>query len=152
MLNINRVDTRGNPSSSKHRGTGITNQRNRGATVTLHVNIYDTMSSHTGRQQFWSRLLSSLQCGAPYTPFHPLSWRQSARLTEMSEDGIGVTWQAFIAGATPSGVRLHRGEAEKKRWRDMEPQVSTSLADKSNLSLRPLTLEVAMEPPQSSCG
>lgn len=35
---------------------------------------------------------------------------------------------------------------EKKRWRDMEPQVSTSLADKSKLSLRPLTLEVAMEP------
>lgn len=69
----------------------------------------------------------------------------SQAVAEMSEDGIGVTWQAFRAAAAPCPP-LHRGTQRDKRRRDKQPQVSTSLADKSNLSPWPLTLEVAMEP------
>lgn len=62
-----------------------------------------------------------------------------------SGDGTGVTWKAFIVAAPPR-LRLHTGDAESQRRRDTEPQVPTSLADKSNLSLWPLTRGVAMEP------
>lgn len=89
-------------------------------------------------------------CYLPYraepnasSPSHPshlnsAAWRPGV---EMSEDGIRVTWQAFIAAAPPPPRRLRRrrGDAERQRRRDTEPQVPTSLADKSNLSPRPLT-------------
>lgn len=121
----------------------------------LHVNIYDTKRSQTGEKQFWSRLLSSLRSRArilpPPSPAHPapqteLKVRSSEAGAEMSEDGIGVTWQAFITPFTTPCRRRHGGDAERKRCRDSEPQVPTSLADKSNLSVQPLTPEVAMEP------
>lgn len=63
----------------------------------------------------------------------------------MSEDGIGVT-AAEPPPTAPPRLQRRGGESERQRRRDTEPQVPTSLADKSNLSLRPLTPEVAMEP------
>lgn len=86
----------------------------------LHVNIYDTKKSQTWEKQFWSRLLSSLQCGAQWgspPPTHPapqteLKMRNLEAGAEMSEDGIGVTWQAFISPFTTPCLWRHGG----RRW------------------------------------
>lgn len=88
---------RGNQSNSKDEGMGITNHWYCGATVTLHVNIYDTMRSQTGRQQFQSRLLSSLQSTTQYKQSYSLSWRQSVYLTVHSGEEWRWHW-CHLAG------------------------------------------------------
>lgn len=70
------------------------------------------------------------------------TWRPGWRWVKMALVSLGRHSEPLLTPAFP----LHRGDAGRQRRRDTEPQVPTPLADKSNLSLWPLTLEVAMEP------
>lgn len=68
----------------------------------LHVNIYDTKKSQTWEKQFWSRLLSSLQCGAqwgspPPNPPGAPNWAQNAQLRGWSGDEWRWHW-CHLAG------------------------------------------------------
>lgn len=96
---------------------------------------------------------SGAVCYPPYSAAGPSPPSASDAAQSAQLGGCGEEWRwhwCHLAGIQsslpPPCLSLHRGDTERKRWRDMEPQVPTSLADKSNLSLWPLTPEVAMEP------
>lgn len=115
----------------------------------MHEDVDDTSRGQTGGQQSETFVILPVYCIQVVPPAqHPVLdskcavQKRQQRRVKMALVSLGS--HSFWRSSPP--VFDFTGETWRKRGGDMQPQVSTSLADKSKLSLRPLTLEVAMEP------